>query len=190
MLINILIRTSYRPAGFARCLASVQNQSYKNIRILVSYDNWNALKYIPEGIEKIKVLRGPGTYFYDSYCNELKSKVNEGYFLFIDDDDYLANPKIISMLIPYLSQDSGLLVQLKRGSTIRPESGLIESGKIGMPCLILHHSHKDLANIPPTGQGDYHWILQVSNLIELRFVPLIVVHSDRRGNGKQERPVR
>ncbi len=187
MLINILIRTSFRPLGFARALKSIQNQTHKDIRIIVSYDNHNALRYIPDEIEKIKVVRGVGTYFYDAYCNELKAQVKEGFFLFLDDDDYLRNSKVIEELIPHLLPGRGLLVQLKRGDRIRPEMGLIESGKIGMPCLMLHHSHKDLGDIPPTGQGDYYWIKEVASKLEIRFVPIIVVCSDKRGNGKPER---
>jgi hypothetical protein len=72
MLINILIRTNFRPTAFARCIKSVKDQTYKNIRIIVSYDNHNALKYIPEDIEKVKVIRGEGKYFYDEYCNQTK----------------------------------------------------------------------------------------------------------------------
>jgi glycosyltransferase involved in cell wall biosynthesis len=186
MLINILIRTSYRPSGFKRALQSVLNQTHKDIRIIVSYDNHNALRYIPDTVEKVKVLRGPGNYFYDDYCNKLKELVTDGYFLFLDDDDYLANPEILANLP--LSEDYGLIVQLRRGNVIRPETSEILPGKIGMPCLILHHSHKHLANIPPTGQGDYYWIKAVSEKLPMRFEPVIVVCSDKRGNGKQERP--
>ena len=190
MQINILIRTSYRPESFKRALASVKCQTHKNIRIIVSYDNHNALKYIPEDIQKIRVFRGQGKYFYDEYCNILKSLVTEGYFMFLDDDDILSSPDIIERLLPLLSPEHGQLVQLKRNSTICPNSISFSSGKIGMPCLILHHSHKGLADITVDGAGDYVWINKVSKLLPLKFEPLIVVESFNRGNGKLERPQR
>lgn len=185
MLINILIRTSYRPNGFKRALQSVLNQTHKDVRIIVSYDNHNALRYIPDTVEKIRVHRGEGKYFYDDYCNQLKGMVTNGYFMFLDDDDFLINPDILASLP--LSPDYGLLVQLRRGSVIRPLISEILSGKIGMPCLILHHSHKHLADIPPHGVGDYHWIKAVSEKLPIRFEPIVVVCSDSRGNGKHER---
>lgn len=189
MLINILIRTSYRPMAFARALKSVQEQTYKNIRIIVSHDNHNALRYIPDDIEKVKVLRGEGKYFYDEYCNRLKAEVNEGYFMFLDDDDMLSSPDIIERVVPMLPE-TGLMVQLKRGSTICPHAMDFSSGKIGMPCLILNSKYKSIADVTVHGAGDYVWIKKVSEQIELRFEPIIVVHSFNRGNGRQEKPIR
>jgi hypothetical protein len=189
MLINILIRTSYRPAGFARALKSVLEQTHRQIRIIVSYDNHNALKYIPETVEKIRVQRGGGKYFYDDYCNQLKELVTEGYFIFLDDDDMLAHPGILQEVAERI-EPQGCLVQLKRGSHICPLSADFSAGKIGMPCLILHHSLKNIADITTAGAGDYVWIKKVSEQIQLTLLPLIVVLSDRRGNGKQEKPLR
>jgi glycosyltransferase involved in cell wall biosynthesis len=190
MIINILIRTSFRPSAFARCIKSVKDQTYKNIRIIVSYDNHNALRYIPEDIEKVKVARGEGKYFYDAYCQTLKSMVTEGYFMFLDDDDILSSPDIIEKVIPFLSENTGLIVQLKRGSAVHPQSLDFTTGKIGMPCLFLHHSHKNIADVTVHGAGDYVWIKRVSELLPLRFERIVVVYSFNRGNGRQEKVVR
>lgn len=190
MKINILIRTNFRPTAFARCIKSVKDQTYKNIRIIVSYDNHNALKYIPEDIEKIKVIRGEGKYFYDEYCNQLKEQVTEGYFMFLDDDDILSSPDIIEKVIPFLSPDTGLIVQLKRGSVVVPQALDFKTGKIGMPCLFLHYSHKNIADVTVHGAGDYVWIKRVSELLPLRFERIVVVYSFNRGNGRQEKVLR
>jgi hypothetical protein len=45
-LINILTRTSNRPNGFKRCRESIENQTYKNIRHIVSIDNLNDEEYV------------------------------------------------------------------------------------------------------------------------------------------------
>lgn len=190
MLINILIRTNFRPTAFARCIKSVKDQTYKNIRIIVSYDNHNALKYIPEDIEKVKVIRGEGKCPYDAYCNQLKDLVTDGYFMFLDDDDILSSHDIIEKIIPFLSPDNGLIVQLKRGSVIVPQALDFKTGKIGMPCLFLHHSHKNIADVTVHGAGDYVWIKRVSELLPLRFERIVVVYSFNRGNGRQEKPAR
>lgn len=189
-VINILSRTSYRPVQFARMLNSVNNQTYKNIRFITSYDNHNALRYIPENVEKLKVIKGEGKYPFDAYCNQLKDLVTEGYFMFLDDDDILSSPDIIEKIIPFLSPDTGLIVQLKRGSAIHPQSLDFTTGKIGMPCLILHHSHKNIADVTVHGAGDYVWIKRVSELLPLRFERIVVVYSFNRGNGRQEKVLR
>ena len=54
-LINILTRTSNRPIGFKNCELSIKNQTYKNIKHIVSYDNDNDLTYLKETENKIKV---------------------------------------------------------------------------------------------------------------------------------------
>lgn len=104
--------------------------------------------------------------------------------MFLDDDDWLNSPTVLAELAPHLSPDRGLLVQLQRGDKIRPVAGVIESGKVGMPCLIMHHSHAGLAKISPNGEGDYHWIKAVSEVLPIKFLPLIVAQCGERGNGK------
>lgn len=189
MKINVLIRTSYRPMGFARALKSVTDQTHKDIRIIVSYDNHNALRYIPEDVEKIKVTRGVGRYPFDEYCNQLKDLVTEGYFMFLDDDDILCSPDILERVIPLLP-DTGLIVQLKRNNMVVPQSLDFKSGKIGMPCLILNHKYKNIADVTVHGAGDSVWIMSVMSQLELKFEPIILVHSFNRGGGKEEKPVR
>lgn len=45
-LINILIRTSNRPNGFARIIDNIRSQTYKNYRIIVSVDNDETEEYV------------------------------------------------------------------------------------------------------------------------------------------------
>lgn len=182
-LINILIRTSNRPNAFSRCLKSIVTQSYPNIRIIVGYDNDRALNYIPKGLEAVPVSADRNLpFFYDLYCNDLKAMVTDGYFLFLDDDDILK--KDILKDIP-LTGD-GLLVQLQRGTHILPNDINIRPAKVGMPCLILHHSLKNISMTTGTGVGDYFWIKGVLDKVKLPFVPMVVVYSYVRGFGKPE----
>jgi len=182
-LINILIRTSNRPSGFARCLKSIVTQTYPNIRIIIGYDNEKALRYIPNGLEAIPMTADRSLpFFYDLYCNDLKARVTDGYFLFLDDDDILV--KDILKDIP-LTGD-GLLVQLKRGTQIVPFDLNIRPAKVGMPCLILHHSLKNISMVTGTGVGDYFWIKGVLDKVKLPFVKMVVVYSFTRGFGKDE----
>ena len=55
--INILIRTSERPRYFRHCYQSILEQTYKSIRVIVSWDNESTWDYIKnyKDIVKIKV---------------------------------------------------------------------------------------------------------------------------------------
>lgn len=180
-LLNILIRTSSRPILFKRCLDSILNQSYKNIRIIVSIDNPKC-NYVPQWCDIIEVAPGPGEYFYDRYINDLKAEVNDGYFLVVDDDDVLASDCLAQLKL----SRPAILVQLNHMGNIIPKAGEVQLGRVGMPCLILHHSLKNVANVQVGDHNDFNWIKAVSEQTTLHFQPVVVVVSDRKGLGKAE----
>lgn len=181
-LINILIRTSNRPNEFARMLRSITNQTYPNIRIIIGYDNPTALRYIPKGLETVFVSGDRSLpYYYDTYLNHLKDLVTDGYYIVLDDDDILIDKDVLSRL-PL--QGPGLIVQLQRVNNIVPKDLNFRRGQIGNPCIILHHSLKDLATYNGTGAGDYFFIKAITDKVPLPFVPIVVVYSFGRGLGK------
>lgn len=191
-MINILIRTSYRPIGFAKTLESIHQQSYQNIRIIVSYDDERALSYIPDDIEKVRVYKHDALFFYDNYANDLKDMVNSGWFFFLDDGDILAYPDALKDIRREVSKQNGLIVQFSRNGRLKPSNKLIknrviERSKIGMPCLVLWHKHKNLADFDGSvGASDYLWIKKVSQRVKLKFSPICLVHAGERDNGKME----
>lgn len=190
MLITILIRTSFRPTLFKRCLDSILSQTHPNIRIIVSYDDERALDYIPEEIEKVRVYKDQSIpFWYDNYCNELKDLVSDGYFVFIDDDEYLISGDCIKNICKHLKKSYGLICQFSRNGVLKPSNELIKQKrimrtKIGMPCLFLHHSLKNAVDFDGSvGAADYHWIKNVSMKVPLTFVPIVVAYADRRSHG-------
>lgn len=190
MLINILIRTSYRPDLFQRCLDSIRSQTHLNVRIIVSYDDDRAISYIPVDIEKIRVYKNESLpFFYDNYCNELKQMVSSGFFFFLDDDDVLASDRCLEIASKHLKKNYGLVMQFSRGGNLKPSSDLIKRniikrGSIGMPCLILHSSLKNIADFDGSkGAADYTWIKAVSKRVKLKFIPIVIAFADRRSNG-------
>lgn len=179
-LINILIRTSNRPLSFKKCLDSITNQDYPNIRIIVGYDNPKALRYIPKGLETVFVSADRDLpYWYDKYLETLMSLVDEGYIL-VEDDDDVVNPNVLSML-PL--EGPGLIVQLQRGNNIVPRDLNFKRGGVGFPCIILHHSLKNIATISGYSQCDSIWIHEILNKVPLPFVPIIVTYSPSKGSG-------
>ena len=110
ILINILTRTSNRPAGFRLCRQSIVNQTYKNIKHFVSYEDEKSLEYInDQEIIKIKVekekkglIKNEKGYLYapyNLYLNKLISNIKEGWILFLDDDDNLFHNKVIEEVV-------------------------------------------------------------------------------------------
>lgn len=191
-LINILIRTSNQPNLFSRCIRSVDQQSYKNIRVIVSYDQ--DIDYLPSNVETIRVERGEGKFFYNDYCNVLKSMVTEGYFFFLDTDDFLEHSNVLSFLSHHLQQhgeDKAYIVQMFRNNKPKPNNYYMDrrqigSGHIGLPCLVLHSKYKDVATLGVNNDNDdYRYIAEVVKKVEPVFIPLVVVGTDRRSHGMQ-----
>lgn len=186
-MITLLIRCSYRPEGFTRTFASIP----VGTGIICSYDDDRALTYIPPYLQTVQVSKHGAPFFYDNYCNDLKALVTSGYFGFIDEGDILL-PGALQTLQKHLKGSNGVICQFQRGHKIKPNHLLIKSrsvlrGKIGMPCLFLHHSHKDVAHFDGSvGAADYHWIKAVSRAVRLKFIALPVVYAEKRDNGATE----
>jgi hypothetical protein len=138
-----------------------------------------------------KVYKGGkvSDYSYNLYCNELKSQVEDGWFFFLDSDDFIIKGSVDKLCnVLYYSnktyEDKALIVQMLRNGRPKPREGKIEKGKIGMPCMILHSKHKTLADVTATEWGDYDWIKAVTDKIGFDFVPIPLVDAGKRGRGK------
>jgi len=187
-LINILIRTSHRKELFQRCLKSITEQTYQNVRVVVSYDH--ECDYIPDWCDKIRVQPGLKDYYWNLYCNELKEQVTDGWFFFLDDDDYLIDSTALQRISQHLFEPTeGVICQFIRWGRRKPNiycmaSKSIIRGKIGMPCIFLHHSKKDVAYFDDQPAADYRFIKEMSEKIKMRFVTEVVVETDRISKGK------
>lgn len=191
-LINILIRTSNRPELFARCYESVRHQTYSNIRVIVSFDSCKT-NYLPDGIEAVAVCKSADRpFFYDLYCNELKEHGKEGWFLFLDDDDFLHSPTVLQQLAQHFDGDHGAIIcQFLRNGMPKPSRSYIKGkvvrdGHIGLPSLILKAEHADKLYLDGYKSGDYRAILKITQEIKTKFIELVVVETDRRSHGLME----
>ena len=177
--INILIRTCGRKELFLRCLQSVTDQNYPNLRVIVSIDR--DIDYVPDWCESIRVYpSAPGPYFYDAYSNDLKSMVSEGWFMFLDDDDTLA-PDCLNKL---QLNAPAILVQINHMGRIIPTKLSTDLGSVGMPSLVLHHSLKGLYDFAPKNQLDHNdvsWINAVKSNVSLSWQPIVLAVIDRKG---------
>ena len=55
--INILMRNTYRPTQFKKCIESILSQNYENYKVWMCYDDDNCLEYLNEYMnhEKIEI---------------------------------------------------------------------------------------------------------------------------------------
>lgn len=192
MKINILIRAHKRINDLRRCVESIRTQTYKDINIIASYEDESDLGMLIDlGITDIHYVRYKRVnYFYNLYCNDLKSKVNEGWFFFLDSDDTLIDKYCVENLIPHLTNpNEAIICQFKRLVKLKPTNEQIDKreivcGNIGMPCIVLHHSQKNISNFNDSSNSDYTFIKDVSQLIPTKFIKHILVHSLIRSHGK------
>jgi hypothetical protein len=109
-MINILIRTSGRPNAFKTCIDSIVTQSYRDFRLVISVDDAASGAYArriaPEDATIVviapRVERDPSKdqshmglalYHapYNLYQNRLIAEVEDGFVMYLDDDDKLAD---------------------------------------------------------------------------------------------------
>lgn len=193
-LINILIRHKEgREISYYRALESIFKQTYLNYRIIVGYDFSSSHFSIPGNVFDVflKADKSLGPFFYNDYCNKLKSHVTEGWFLFLDDDDYLAKNTVLEELAKHLDYNTQAVVcQMSRDNgKIKPsndsiQKGIIESGRIGLPCLILRYDAKGWGDIPAVENGDFLWIKHITGIVPTKFINQVVVHSPCRNFGR------
>lgn len=200
--IYILIRVSAgREEVFRRCWSFIRYQAeFINYGVIISYDHQSCEAWLkdfrndPLVISMHGVLSFDGKFFYNNYCNTLKSKVPhecQNWFMFLDCDDYFESTMALSTAAQYLTQDCDAVVfQMSRaGGKVKPSTGemlerSIVRGHIGMPCLFLNAKFRDLADIPSTEDGDFIWIKTVTDQVRTKFVTETIVHSPRRNFGK------
>lgn len=193
-MINILTRVSGRHEEFARCVASIRSQTYKDIRHIVGIDRPEDFDFVVNKMDGfggtiIQYAKDYSPYGWNLYCNVLKEEVNDGWFFYLDDDDYLINRFCLGQIATQLSEHHGTICQFKRPRGLPkprlktgdvPPSEIIR-GKIGGSCIFLHHTHKNLAHWDSNKAADYRFIRDVAQKIPLKFVEMVVVQAGNYG---------
>lgn len=197
-LINILIRNKYRPELLRRCIQSVKEQEYSNVRIIIISDSAEGLKDAAEVLVQLYKETGINTlflsikqdsaekHFWNLYCNQLKEKVEEGWFFFLDNDDHLRSGVLKELAVHLKDPATGIICQFLRNGRAKPNDQLIKQrkilkGLIGGGCIVLHHSHKHVAEWDGEAAADYRYIKAVSENVPLKFIPLVVQVAGNNG---------
>lgn len=196
-MINILIRSHDRPEQFRRCIESIKSQTHKDVHLIVSQDTKEAdtiktlldsgLSFHLRGIEPTGI-----PYSWNLYCNILKEQVQDGWFFYLDSDDYLHDKFCLQRISEKLDNPYvGVMCQYKRGPRTKPNTLLIQKGminpaslkmgKIGGSCIFLHHKQKNIADWKSYRAADYTFIKEVSEKLPLKFVKIVVVQTGNNG---------
>jgi len=131
IIINIITRTSKRPLYFKQNYDSIKNQILNDkikINHIVSYDNKETYEYLKEYSDLIKVeveympKTKINTFSFNLYFNILHDYIEEGYIMYLDDDDYLAENDSIMKIIDSLSEDAILIWRVSNGKQIYPSN--------------------------------------------------------------------
>ena len=181
-IINVLVRTSYRPNYFARCFQSIRQQEHqKNVNVIVSYDDSRATEYIPGSVTQIRVQKTQRTETNDApwnlYLNNLMAMVKDGWVFILDDDDYLASHFIFSKIASNIMQHDEKTLHVWRmawpNGRIIPENEYMYKlpfvrKHIGMPCFCFHSSliKKHGLRFDAKRGGDYRFITELSGILQ------------------------
>lgn len=125
---NILLRTSGRPNYYRNCIESIRSQTYKDYKIIVSYDDEETFNYVkgshPDVCLKNERLKWPkprpvefDPYIgrrrlfapYNLYFNNMISHCDDGYIIFLDDDDKLNCPDALYQIYHNIKTEDDLL---------------------------------------------------------------------------------
>jgi len=203
VLINILTRTSNRPIGFYNCRKSITNQTYKNIKQYISFENNVDLGYLDdEEIYKVKVEKYNGEVLtnpeghlhapYNLYCNELLAQIEDGWILFLDDDDHLLHNNVIKEIVSEIHKSNedtlfiwqmrypnGKILPLKRHFNEKQ----VEFRHIGSPCFLFHSKYKEFAKWDHWKASDYRVVKKLHERIpNKRWIEKVYIQINNYGD--------
>jgi len=163
---------------------SIVNQTYKNVNHIVSYDNEKDLDYLNlYDAKKVKVnknipvvehekgyIHAP----YNLYCNTLLNEVEEGWIIFLDDDDNLLHNKVLEEVVAQIKhgdEDTLFIWQMRYpNGRILPnkvhfKNKEIKINGIGSCCMAFHFKYKNEVQWDEWKGSDFRFIDALSKVI-------------------------
>lgn len=166
-LINILIRTSNRPDYFQKCISSIVNQNYNPIRVIVSYDSNISYNYLQKykNIDIFKMpLKSRGKYNVNLYLNSLIDKVDDGWIIFLDDDDFLLDDDSIGTLVKHIKNESQIFFwkYSTYNKLIYPKNiRNIKDDDIVTSNFCFHSEYKNISKWIDQKKGNYRFLIDI-----------------------------
>jgi hypothetical protein len=192
-LVNIITRTHERPGHFAVCRQSIDGQTHKRINHIVGTDvpcdYYDAIQVDTD----IKPDAKPehASYFapWNCYLNQLAGHVEDGWVIYLDDDDMFATERAIEKIVNNIDHDDQLLMW-----RVDINGRVIPSGK-GWGKVILcdctssgfafHSKHLDKVRWTSWDCGDYRVFKELSEVLEIKLIDQVLTKTQgapNRGN--------
>lgn len=198
---RILIRTSNRAESFKRCIKSILDQTYTNYHVYVCYDSEESINYLNAYAGHHAITYFPihidskEKYKFNLYCNVLMDKVNDGYILFLDDDDMLVDTRVLEVLNSQFGSNQIVTWRfLRPDKLIFPENldKELVLGEIDTASVCFHYSLKHLSRWGDKQYGDYNFYRTLFNacprncISHIEYTLTMTQFYDKIGNyGKQ-----
>ncbi len=175
--INILIRTSKRYNCFKRCMESIKRQNYDNYRVIVSVDNDETLEYVKECdiVDDILVFEQNSTrdFRWNLYFNHLMDICNDGWIIFLDDDNMLSDNNSLVRVIESVDSVDMLYIfkcvryieysKLFIKIPMRNNQKLPTIGDVDTACLVINSKYKNAYKWKSKKAGDYSYMKSVTS---------------------------
>lgn len=164
--INILIRTCLRPNYFKKCIESILSQEYHNYVIHVAYDRNESYDYIAPYTDRPNIFAhyinkdqvSKQKYRFNLYCNDLMDHVEDGFIIFLDDDDMFTHCHVLQMINDRILDEKTIVLW----NFSRPDSEICPStapriylGRIDTSCVCFHSKWKGYSRWPDRQCGDF-----------------------------------
>ena len=199
--INILVRTCYRPSYFRKCINNILGQSYKNIRIICCYDDMRCLEYLNEITdERVEYsyinIDSNEHYKYNLYLNTLLEKVNDGWIIFLDDDDIFTTNQSLQIISQKMTNDNNFIywsVKLGDRRILHPPNiNKITLGQITTSEFSFHSKYKSIAKWQCKKAGDFSFVIDLFNAnkfncVEIKQILTQTQHNKSGLNGIKEK---
>jgi len=164
--LNILIRTSMRPELFKTCIESVLSQNYTNYHIYICYDKIESINYLNDYETKyINITTffiendSNEKYKFNLYNNELMDKVEDGFILFLDDDDMFTHNYCFKIINENLTDENILIWKFMRPDKLIYPKHIndIKLGEIDTTSICFHVKYKNISKWQDKQCGDYYF---------------------------------
>jgi hypothetical protein len=163
-IIYVLTRTCNREQLFTKCVESIMDQKYVNLRHIVSYDNAETLTYVKKFnhiYDLVDLTTKKSKIHPNEYIDYLYDHVpikEPGWVLVLDDDDKFMTPYGLHHLKQYLTNIKSLVIWM----LYRPDKFIYPTnksspivGEIGSCCYLYHSTSIQKGCWGPSGIGDY-----------------------------------
>ncbi len=208
--VNILIRTHNRPNYFSDCYKSIVRQTYPNINIITGYYSESADKYlIPYKVRPLKYDEFTGEiplkedsvnygapFGHNSYMNNFKSEIKDGYVIWLDDDDAFNDNTAVAQIVSKIKSENDLVLwRTKVGDRLIPSAKNFRSKPvvrdIAGTTFCCHSKHFNQHNFEPYRRADFRLISELYKKLTPKYIDkILTIPQNGRcnmGNGQDKK---